>query len=135
MLVFGQDQIVCDYVAAALGLGRRWVNCIGIGVDLGGTIRAGVVIDMMSDFEAALTVFSETPRAASPEAFRRVFSLVFNDLGCKRVSFNIHPKNKRSRKLALGLGARLEGMKRRGLDGHRNALIYGLLPEECRFYG
>ncbi len=66
-------------------------------------------------------------------AFREVFRYVFDVMKCKRVTFEIHPKNKRSRKLAEGLGARLEGKKRRGLDGRRNALVYGLLPEECRF--
>ena len=134
MLVFGQDRMVCEYVAAGLGLGDRWSGCIGIGVDLGGTIRAGVVIERLTWFDCAMTVFSETPRAASPAAFREVFRFVFDVLAAKRVTFEIHPKNKRSRKLAEGLGARLEGKKRRGLDGYRNALVYGLLPEECRFY-
>lgn len=133
-LVFGQDRIVCDYVTAGLGLARRWHGCIGIGVDVGGAIRAGIVIEPITDFDAAMTVFSETPRAASPEMFRRIFGLVFGELGYKRVTFEVHPKNKRSRKLAEGVGARLEGKKRRGLDGRRNALIYGLLPEECRYY-
>ena len=134
MLVFGQDRMICDYVAAGLGLKERWTNCFGIGVDIEGTIRAGVVIELLTSFDAAMTIFSETPRVASRNAFRQVFRFVFDDLKMKRVTMEVHPKNQRSRKLAEFLGARLEGKKRRGLDGRRNALIYGLLPEECRFY-
>jgi hypothetical protein len=50
-----------------------------------------------------------------------------------RVTMLIDPENKRSEMQARKLGAQYEGFLRRGLDGRRDALVYGMLREECRY--
>lgn len=135
-LVFGHDAQVCAYVMAAFPeFEGQWHNATGIGVDVGGAIRAGLVVHPLNMFDAEISLFSETPRAWTPGIARGIATYLFGHRKFRRLTFSIHPKNKRSRSLVERLGAKLEGRKRRGYDGHRNALIYGLLPEECPFYG
>jgi RimJ/RimL family protein N-acetyltransferase len=54
-------------------------------------------------------------------------------LEVKRVTAVTGRKNKKARKALEVMGFVLEGNMERGLDGFENALIYGLLRENCRW--
>lgn len=60
--------------------------------------------------------------------------------GVERLEILIHPANHRSRRVAERVGARFEGIRRKGLapparDGTTDAAVYALLPGEVRFEG
>lgn len=139
MRLFRADQAVREYVGAAFpDLPHVWREGFGIALeDADGMVRGGAVVTHLTGFDAQVTVFLERP-ALTQGVLRAFCGFLFDapprGLGLARCTFEIHPKNRRSRRLAEGLGARLEGRRRRGLDGRRAALIYGLLPEECRFH-
>ena len=126
--------MVGDYVSEKLGM--RFVP---------GTYQAMMVINDEKDFVAGvvftnyrqldveISCVSETPAAWRPHVCRAVFKYVFDQLGCVRCTSITSKGNKRARTFLEGLGFVLEGNIRLGYDGHRDALVYGLLKAECRF--
>jgi hypothetical protein len=95
----------------------------------------GVVITNYRDFDCAISVASETSLAWSDGVCRAVFTYVYDQLGCVRVTSYTKKSNKRCRAFLDGLGFQLEGTIRKGYSGKAAALVYGLLREECRWLG
>lgn len=72
----------------------------------------------------------------SREALRVFFAYPFIELGCRRVTAIAAKKNKRSRKFLARVGFIQEGVCRKAAPGGKdNAIIYGMLREECRWIG
>ena len=134
-LVWGLDEAVCEYVKKAFPhMTHPWVDCEGIGIADGNKLVGGIVVEMLTTFDASVTLLMDTPRSCNKSILRDWNKHMFDTLKLSRVTLEVHPKNKKSRRFVEGLGAKLEGKKRKGYDGHRPVLIYGLLPEEARFY-
>jgi RimJ/RimL family protein N-acetyltransferase len=70
-----------------------------------------------------------------PHVCRAVFEYIFGQLGCIRCTAITRKNNSKAREFLEALNFQLEGRARKGYDGERDALIYGLLAEECRFFG
>jgi RimJ/RimL family protein N-acetyltransferase len=64
---------------------------------------------------------------------RAIFSYAFKENDFRRVNAWIHRKNKKARKFAEGLGFVLEGVKRKGCGDGADAILYGMLAQECRW--
>lgn len=62
-----------------------------------------------------------------------VFDYVFNQLKCVRMSVTLPKGAKKNREFLEKLGFIMEGTKRRGFPGGQNAILYGLLKEECKW--
>lgn len=72
----------------------------------------------------------------SREALRVFFAYPFIELGCVRVTAIAAKKNKRSRKFLTRIGFIQEGVARKAAPGGKdNAIIYGMLRDECRWIG
>lgn len=72
----------------------------------------------------------------SREALRVFFAYPFLELGCRRVTTIVAKKHKRARKFNERLGFIQEGVCRKAAPGGKdNAIIYGMLQEECRWIG
>lgn len=78
---------------------------------------------------------AETSMAWRPQVCRAVFQYVFGQLGCVRATSVTRKNNEKSRKFLTALNFQLEGNLRKGYDGEKDALVYGLLAEECQFFG
>jgi RimJ/RimL family protein N-acetyltransferase len=65
----------------------------------------------------------------------RVLSLIWKTIFTRavRVTMLIDPENERAERQARRLGGQYEGFLRRGLDGTRDALVFGMLREDCRY--
>lgn len=85
--------------------------------------------------DCEITCAAETPMAFRPHVFRAVFGYVFEQLSCVRLTAVTTTRNKRARTFLEAIGFVLEGNIRRGYDGRRNALVYGLLASDCRYLG
>jgi RimJ/RimL family protein N-acetyltransferase len=83
--------------------------------------------------DCEMSVAAENPMAFRPHVMRALFHYVFVQLKCVRATAVTTKRNERSRALLTGMGFVLEGNVRRGYDGKRDALIYGLLAEDCRY--
>lgn len=78
-------------------------------------------------------VVADDPRWCLPGVLRELFSYPFVHLDCTRITLAIRDGNERSLKLAKGLGFRKEGVLRRGYNGRTNAILLGMLREECKW--
>lgn len=94
---------------------------------------AGVVVTNFRRTDCEMSGASETPAAWRPHVCRAIFSYIFEQLGCVRVTSITTKGNKKARAFLESLGFQLEGNVRLGYDGRRDALIYGLLKAECRY--
>jgi hypothetical protein len=98
-----------------------------------GQFCAGVVISEYRGHDCQISCATETSVAWRPNVIKTVFEYIFYQLGCVRCTSITKKTNKRTRTFLEGLGFKLEGRLRRGFDGTQDALLYGLLVEECRY--
>lgn len=133
-ILIGADQAVADLIALQLP-GFAPEKFTAIGVVRSGRVVGGVAYHNFRQRNIEVTAAFDDPRWALPGTLRALFVYPFETLGCVRMTAVIGRKNKRSRRFCEGLGFRLEGVARRAFDGKQDAMIYGLLREECRFLG
>jgi RimJ/RimL family protein N-acetyltransferase len=98
-----------------------------------GEFCAGIVISEYRGHDCQISCATETSVAWRPSVIATVFEYIFTQLGCARCTSITKKTNKRTRAFLEGLGFKLEGRLRRGFDGTQDALLYGLLAEECRY--
>jgi hypothetical protein len=127
-------QMVGDWMAEKLGIPFQAGTYQALMVvDDNNTFVAGVIVNNYSGHDCFVSAAAETPFAWHPRVRRAVSHYIFKQLGCKRCTAVVRKNNKRVRRFLERLGCTLEGNLRRGYDGKHDALIYGLLVEECRF--
>lgn len=136
-------QMVADYIAAKVpGAGLRFAP---------GQFVAFAFLSDTDEFVGGCVIsnFREGPygndceiscAAESSVAFRHgvihaVMQYVFVQLGCIRLTAITTKRNHRTRAFLEALGFALEGNIRRAYDGKRDALIYGLMADDCRYLG
>lgn len=95
-----------------------------------GKMAAGILYYDYFGKSINLSLTSETPRAASKTVFKVMLGYPFKQLKVKRITALIKKGNKRSRKLAEGLGFKLEGVVRKATPEGKDLCIYGLLDDE-----
>jgi RimJ/RimL family protein N-acetyltransferase len=82
-------------------------------------------------FDWHYTAAVTDPRCVTRRLLQALFTAVFSQ--AVRVSALIEPGNARAIKNAEALGFRYEGYGRLMVEGRRDALIYGMLREDCRY--
>lgn len=136
MIVWGIDDRVRDFVSARfphVAAAGGFQDGYAAGFVEGGVLVGGVVLTHVTTFDGHVSIVLDSPRVLTPGALDALFSVPFRRLGLKRLTILTDPRNKRVRRLAEGLGWTLEGKMRCGLDGERDALVYGMLASECRW--
>ena len=106
--------------------------CVGI-EDEDGTLQGGVVFTNVDG--AGVTMHSAgSSRAWLNRSFlRAVFSYPFKQLGCRRLTTLVREDNKHAQTIALKAGYKLEGLLRAAEPDGCGLLVYGMLPDECRW--
>lgn len=134
-ILIGADELVAELVRSRIPQMRdkSFGPCTALGVIRRGVLVGGVVFNRYSGFDVSLTAAFDAPGWALPGTVRAILAYPFIDLGCKRVSARTGKKNRKARKLLEDLGFVLEGVCRRGYDGFEDAMMYGLLKEDCRW--
>lgn len=133
--------MVCQYMFEKIGSTFVPSLCQGFAIlsDTGAFVGAVIVSNTRSDgfkaFDCEMSCASETSVAWQPHVLRAVFQYVFGQLGLTRVTAITRKNNTKGRAFLEALNFTLEGNVRKGYDGQKDALIYGLLAEECQFYG
>ncbi len=73
------------------------------------------------------------PGKSSRRLLGVIFGYPFNNLKCSRVSAQAAKSNARSRQFLERVGFRLEGVKIGGVARGRDAIMYGMAKEACRW--
>ena len=131
-VLLGADEEVAAWVAQRVPEFEPQ-KYVALGVVRGDRFVGGAVFHNFRKHDIEVVVAFDDPRWALPGTLRALFAYPFVTLGCVRLTALIARKNKRSRRLTEGLGFRLEGVARRAFDGRQDAMIYGMLRDECKF--
>lgn len=133
--------MVCQYVTEKIGTPFNPANCQGFAIlsDEGRFAGAVLVTNYREHngrpVDCELSCASETGMAWKPGVLNAVFQYVFGQLGCTRCTAITRKNNTKARAFLEALNFQLEGNVRRGYDGDKDALVYGLLAEECLYFG
>lgn len=129
-VLYGEDETVGKFVMERTGVSINGYSALGVVRDE--RLIAGVIWHNYRGHDIEATIASDTPNWAFPSTLRRLFAFPFVQLGVVRVTSIVSRENKASRRFCEGLGFKLEGVCRQGMDGKTDAMIYGCLRDECR---
>jgi len=134
-ILIGADELVGELVKARIPCmqGKSWGPYTALGVVRRGTLLGGGGYHNYQKFDIQLSCAFDQVGWALPKTLRALFDYPFNALHCVRVTCVVGRKNEKARKLLLDLGFKLEGVRRKALDGREDEIDYGLLKEDCRW--
>lgn len=112
---------------------RHFEDFAAFGRIVNETLVAAFVLHQFRGRQCNVTVAAPTAGAITRDLLRSVFGFAFRDMNLTRVTSMVGASNHQARKLAERLGAIDEGRLRKGYDGTEDAVIYGLLNEECKW--
>lgn len=133
-ILYGQDEIVSKWVQAQLPEIRAgFGQCVAIGIvgDNHAPLAGIVYHDYRPEISVQISMASTSPTWCTRRTLRAALSYPFLQLKVARVTVYTGKSNKKLRSLVERLGFELEGRVRRGFDGQKDLLIYGLLREEA----
>lgn len=130
-LVFGWDRAVSRWVGDRVDI-EEFGPCRTIGIADDRGLIAGVVYNHFDPPDIRATIASTTPAWGSRTSLRAIFAYPFIQLGCGRITAVTESKNQPSQAFLCRLGFRQEGILRQRFTTG-DAVIYGLLRDECRW--
>lgn len=96
-----------------------------------GTLLGVIACEFKTWFEAHFNAAVADPGFIRAKLLSAIFSTVFSQ--AVRITALIDPDNERAIKNARQLGFVYEGYLRLGVEGRRDALLFGMLRHDCRF--
>jgi RimJ/RimL family protein N-acetyltransferase len=134
--VYGEDDAVCRWMESIIGNDVHFYGYVAIGLRRNGEFLAGVLFDKFTKRECNIHIASKIgARWATEEAIRRAFTYAFKNLRRERVTAETPVSNKKARKFNEHIGFIQEGVKRLSADTGEDAIVYGMLREQCRWIG
>lgn len=133
--------MICEYMREKIGVTFNPFQCQGFAIlsdtqeFVGAVIVSNITYSGVRAINCEISCASETSMAWKPHVCKAVFQYVFGQLGCVRCTSITRKNNTKARSFLEALNFVLEGNIRKGYDGEKDALIYGLLAEDCQFFG
>lgn len=90
-----------------------------------------IVFEFKTPFDAHFTLAVSNPRALSRRMITAIYRAVFTKAA--RITALVDPDNFRALRQVQRMGFVQEGYLRRGIDGTRDGVLFGLLPEQCPY--
>jgi RimJ/RimL family protein N-acetyltransferase len=134
-LLFGADELVGEMVKSRIPHMRtlQWGSFQALGVVRHGQLVGGVVYHHYRGFDIQIAAAFDAKSWALPGTLRALCAYPFVQLGVTRVTAITGKKNKKARRTLERIGFALEGVAKRGLDGVEDAMIFGLLKDNCKW--
>ena len=136
-ILYGADELVTEFVRVRIphmaAIGVSFGPCTAMGVIRRGVLVGGVVWHNYRKHDIEMSAAFDTPAWCLPQTMRDLWAYPFTQLGVVRVTTITGRKNKRARSANVRQGFKLEGVARRALDGRQDAIVYGMLREECKW--
>jgi hypothetical protein len=131
MIDFMRDRIDLDLTGQPLD-GPNWF-CVTVREQTGGNVVAALACEFKTWFDVSFSAAIDDPDAITRRLLRGIFQALFSK--ARRVTALVEPSNHAAQSIVVRLGFVYEGFVRRGLDGEQDALLYGMLQEDCRYLG
>lgn len=134
---WGIDDVVGEYISIRfprLTSHALYKPHVAVGfVDNDNVLIGGLGLRRLNLFDGELSIAAEKRNFISSNILRELFTWAFIDQGFTRLTCNIAKPNKRARRFVEKVGFSLEGTKKKGFDGVKDACVYGMLKEDCRW--
>lgn len=132
-LLYGHDKIVAAWVCERAPHAQNGLrDPVTIGVVRDGALIAAVAYSEYRGHSIEVSMASTDPRWATRRTLKAIFSYPFVQLPCERLTAYTGESMTHVRQFLERLGFQQEGIVRRGFADD-NAVIYGMLKEECRW--
>lgn len=134
-VLYGCDRDVAEMVRQLMpypGAGFS-DGCVALGVVRRNKLLGGVVFDQYDERNILMSGGFTSPAWASPKTLRQLFAYPFVQLGLRRMTTITAANNASARALDERLGFKQEGILRAHYPGDVDAILYGMLREECRW--
>ena len=134
--VFDKER-VGDFVAEKIKyVEGGYKDYEAIGLEKDGDLIAGVVYTNYneSDGDIQLHIAATTPRWCTKNTIRMFLDYPFNQLDCVRVTCLCAEDNPRIATFLDGIGFTREGILRKAFGRKVDAIIFGMLKEECHWF-
>lgn len=135
MIIAQPKELIGAYVNIMQGVrpDASWGNFTALGLVRGDDLVAGIIYNAYEGANVNMHIGAEKgSRWLTPEFLFAAFEYPFNQLGKRRATAHMAASNKAAIKFAENLGFELEG-KMRNYYADDDAVIYGMLRENCRF--
>lgn len=137
-LLLHQDALVKNFVSSLIGDDEQFApDATAIGVVEGTKLLGGAVFSdyrvMTYGNDIRLHGAFQDARWATRRILGLILAYPFHQLGCTRLTTITAKNNKIARRFDERLGFRYVGKLSRGWDGRRDAIIYEMLKEECKW--
>jgi RimJ/RimL family protein N-acetyltransferase len=96
-----------------------------------GALMGLCVFELKTWFDAHFSIAIRDRRCITRRVMRAMFSAVFKR--AVRVTALIEPWNETALRQALVMGFKAEGLMRCAIEGARDAIVMGMLKEDCRY--
>ena len=96
-----------------------------------GAIAGVFAIEFKYPWEGYISVAVLDHRCMSRRTLRAIFTAAFSQ--AVRLTAEIEPHNRRALKQVQRMGFVYEGFRRKGLEGARDVMCYGMLREDCKY--
>lgn len=106
-----------------------WFYCTVYG--RAGYVKASCLAEPQSLFEVHFTAAIDDPSAISRKLLKTIFGTLFSRY--VRIVAKVEPENFHSADVVRRLGFQYAGFLRRGLDGNRDAYIFDMLRDDCKW--
>ena len=118
-----------------VGAGHAPSETLALGVvDDAGEIQAVIWLNAFYATYGSMHIASNNGRRwASRKVLGVIFSFAFHHLGLKRVNAWVSVNNIPTQVMALKLGFRIEGVARCGANDGSDAIMLGMLVQDCRW--
>jgi hypothetical protein len=108
----------------------RWF-CVTARREADDSLMGVAVFEFKTWFDAHFSTAIADPRCMSRRLLRTMFSTVFRQ--AVRITALVDPHAEKTVALTRQMGFVYEGFLRLGVEGNRDALIFGMLREDCRY--
>ena len=132
-LVLGHDEELATWAEkSGVGPFQRPLTAIGVSDKDNKIMAVAIYNNYRHDSDIEVSFVAATPRWATQGNIRAILSYPFVQLGVKRLSAITTKKNKRCRKLLIGLGFKQEGVHPYAGENGATAITYGLYSEPAQ---
>ena len=110
--------------------GPNWF-CVTVRDRVTGEVVAALACEFKTSFDAHFSAAIDQPDAITRPLLYGIFTALFSK--ARRITALVEPSDGHTESIVTRLGFVYEGFLRLGLDGIHDALIYGMLPQDCKF--
>lgn len=136
-LAFGHDEEVAEWARQRMPGAARFKESKTLALVEDRRLIAAAIFHNFFEHEhgndVEISFASTTPRWCNRRVLRAIFAIPFLQYGCVRITTITSRANSAALSLDKRLGFKLEGLVRRGWDGRTDAVVLGMLREECRW--